>query len=208
MDEVFINPFDLLRLQGLIGSILIIPFFYLYFFVKCKTDDDDDNDYFNYCKYSFSNLFKYFKVIFTFKSKLRLVFVIINYILFVFECSIVNIYRVLNTKFFSPMYRAICDSIMMPLIMIIYFTIDDDNRYPKILVIDFIVYIPIIFFSLVFNEIIILKFWNLSYNTFEEIAERARNKEILSLENELQTPSSDDDRILPDDSFHSQLSSN
>ena len=55
MDEVFINPFDLLRLQGLIGLILIIPFFYLYFFVKCKTDDDDDNDYFNYCKIFFNN---------------------------------------------------------------------------------------------------------------------------------------------------------
>ena len=196
MDEVFINPFDLLRFEGIIGLILIIPFFFIYFFVKCKSDHEDHS--FNYCEYSFSNIFEYFRVRFDFDSKLRLFFVILNYIIFTFESSLVNVYSVLNTKFFSPMYSSICDSCMMPLTMIIYFIIDDKYKYPTILIIDFIFYMPIIFLCLVFNEIILLKFWNLSYNTFDEISERARNKEILCLEDKNDKTIDDDDEILPE----------
>ena len=39
-------------------------------------------------------------------------------------------------------------------------------------------YIPIIFSCLVFNEIFILEFWNLSYNTYKKISERAKIQEI------------------------------
>ena len=71
MDEIYINPFDLLRLEGFIGIIFAFPFFYLYLYVSCKVKKEEKNDinYFNYCNYSFSNIMEYFKFIFDFKNK-------------------------------------------------------------------------------------------------------------------------------------------
>ena len=186
MDEIYINPFDLLRLEGLIEIIFAFPFFYLYLYVSCKVkkEEDNGNNHFNYCNYSFSNIMEYFKFIFDFNF-INLIFVFFNFIIFIFECSLVNIYRVLNTKNFSPMYRAISDSLMMPIIMIIYFiffTTRNENLYYLCFVFDFFMYIPIIFSCLVFNEIFILEFWNLSYNTYDKISERAKIQEIVNLE--------------------------
>ena len=179
MDEIYINPFDLLRLEGFIGIIFAFPFLYLYFFVSCKVKKKEDVN-FNYCNYSFSNITEYFKLIFDFKG-VTLIFIFFNFIIFIFECSLVNIYRLLNSKNFSPMYRAISDSLMMPIIMIIYFiffTKREENLYYLCFVIDFFMYIPVIFSCLVFNEIFILEFWNLSYNTYEKISERAKIQEL------------------------------
>ena len=182
MDEIYINTFDLLRCEGLIEIIFAIPFFYLYLCVSCivKEKEEFNNKTYNYCDYSFTNVVEYFKLIFDFKG-FKILFIFLNFIIFIFECSLVNIYRLLNTKFFSPMYRAISDSLMMPIIMIIYFiffTNKNENLFYLCFFIDFFMYIPIIFSSLVFNEIFILEFWNLSYNTYEKISERAKIQEI------------------------------
>jgi hypothetical protein len=95
------------------------------------------------------------------------------------------------------MYRAISDSLMMPIIMIIYFiffTTRDQNLYYLCFVFDFFMYIPIIFSCLVFNEIFILEFWNLSYNTYDKISERAKIQEIVNLDDMNQ---SNDNLITP-----------
>ena len=198
MDEIYINPFDLLRLEGLIEIILAIPFFYLYFYFSCIFNEEEKNDsnYFNYCNYSFSNITEYFKLIFDFKG-VTLIFIFFNFIIFIFECSLVNIYRLLNSKNFSPMYRAISDSLMMPIIMIIYFiffTKREENLYYLCFVIDFFMYLPVIFSCLVFNEIFILEFWNLSYNTYDKISERAKIQEIVNIDDMNQ---SNDNLITP-----------
>ena len=105
---------------------------------------------------------------------------IILLILYFILSALKNIYRVATIKLYSPMTRALAESILDPLI-IIYSSIIDSHK--KIWFFWFYhginIFLSIImtFCSCVYNEFIVLYCCGLEYNTYHEVSKRCFSKE-------------------------------
>jgi len=149
----YLNPYKVLMLEGLIGCLFIL----LLFFFESTYDD------INSLKEN--------------GNKIALtILLIIHFLLTYFK----NIYRVLTIETYSPMTRALTESIVDPIEIIcqIFIFNEDKNQginpnrvlyYILILVFLFI----ISFLSMVYNDFIILYCWGLEYNTHLEINKRS-----------------------------------
>lgn len=97
----------------------------------------------------------------------------------------------LTVYFFTPCHFIISESISQILSTIINHSLKDYSIYAKIVI--YILFVITIFASLIYNEIIILNFWELNKNTQKHIEKRG-NSEILLMfkeepkkENELES---------------------
>ena len=148
----YLNPYKALMLEGLIGCLFISI---LFFFESTYNDINSlvEN-----------------------KNKIALIILlIIHFLLTYFK----NIYRVLTIETYSPMTRALTESIVDP-IEIIYqlfiYNKEDKNKINSIILyyILILVFLFIIsFLSMVYNDFIILYCWGLEYNTHLEIKKRS-----------------------------------
>ena len=146
----YLNPYKVLMLEGLIGCLFIL----LLFFFESTYDD------INSLKEN--------------GNKIALtILLIIHFLLTYFK----NIYRVLTIETYSPMTRALTESIVDPIEIISQLFIYKEELkinsrvlyYILILVFLFI----ISFLSMVYNDFIILYCWGLEYNTHLEINKRS-----------------------------------
>jgi len=96
------DPFEVMMFEGLINTILIIC---LFFFVNSSIEEE----------------------IRIFKNSEHLPYLIILIILYFIFSALKNIYRVATIKLYSPMTRALAESILDPLI-IIYSSIIDSHK--------------------------------------------------------------------------------
>ena len=91
-----------------------------------------------------------------------------------------NIYGIYTIKLYSPMVRALADSIKDPLLLV-YHLFLNDNKDIKLdsffFWINLLISLIVIFFSFVFNEFLILYFCQLEHETFLEIRKRSFNIE-------------------------------
>jgi len=86
-----------------------------------------------------------------------------------------NIYGIYTIKFYSPMVRALADSIKDPLLLIYHLFLNDNEniRFGSFFFwINFLISLIVIFFSFVFNEFLILYFCHLEHETYPEIRKR------------------------------------
>jgi len=94
-----------------------------------------------------------------------------------------NIYGIYTIKLYSPVVRALADSIKDPLLLLYYLFIND-NKDIKLdsffFWINFLISITVIFFSFVFNEFLVLYCCQLEHETFPEIRNRSINIEDVS----------------------------
>jgi len=157
----YIQPYDLMVKIGLISLILLIIYdvFAFFFFGENNTHIHG--------------------IILGFKNNLFLSFIF----LFLFDILlyfITNLGIWLIIYYLTPFHLIISESFSEYLI-IIYYAINPGEKIfdTRDMIIFFSVYIINIFFSLVFNEIIILNFWSLNYNTSKYI--KIREKDELNL---------------------------
>jgi hypothetical protein len=150
----FMNPFLLLMLEGLINFILTIS---LFFFLKKPIIELNEIVDYIFNQHNF--------------------ILVINFILYITFTFFKNIYRVVTIKLFSPMTRALAESILDPFI-IAYYMFDHEQIkngnynfwvfFGVILICSIIMPIS----SCVYNEFIILFCCGLEHETHIEITRR------------------------------------
>lgn len=149
----FINAFKMLMIEGIFGCA--ITFIYW----LCEDSLNEIKDIYE-------------------QDTLRFILLIICFALFAFLSAGRNAYRVLTNKLYSPMTRTLTDSILDPFLIIFYFfgekdfTIGNDQNL-FYFIINLILSIIINFWGCVYNEIIVLFFYGLEYNTHLVVSDRA-----------------------------------
>ena len=153
----FVNPFKMLMIEGLFGSILTTSY---YFFINSfeinKPKDISEATYIT----------------------LLVIFLVLYFLL----SGGRNSYRVATNKLYSPMTRTLVDSILDPLLIIYYYCAENDFKVkgkPNIpyFIINLATSIVMVFCSCVYNELIILFCCRLEYDTHHEVSIRAKDIE-------------------------------
>lgn len=157
-DYDFMNPFKVMMFEGFMNTILTISLFFV--LEKPLYDIEELSD----------NISKYYYL---------LVFFLLLYLIL---SGLKNIYRVITIKIYSPMARALAESLLDPFI-VAYYLFFSENNYEKNY--KFWIYCGVIMFcsiimpfsSCVYNEFIILYCCKLEYNTHVEITNRSNKIE-------------------------------
>ena len=161
LEKIFFNsfmtsPYYLMFIIGLITLVLII----IYETITCLAfgDNKDFNGAFYQIKYNIKNIKLY-----------PLLFIgdVISAFLWVGGIH-------LTVYFFSPCHFIISESISQILSTIINNSLEGYNIAATIVI--YVLFVIIIFASLIYNEIIILKFWKLNMNTKKHIAKRSNSE--------------------------------
>ena len=152
----YLNPYKVLMIEGLFGFLFISILFFF------------DSTYDDFKEFSGKDVWK-------------LIILIICLLIHVGLTLFKNIFRVLTIKFYSPMTRALAESIIDPFDFI-YLIIkkntkwNDENvkgaNYDYYIAI-FIALLVISFLSFVYNDFIVLYCFGLEYNTHLEIQKRS-----------------------------------
>ena len=155
----FVNPFKMLMIEGLFGSILTTISYYFDF-----KNPFDINKSKNLGKPTFIILLVIFLVLYFLLSGGR------------------NSYRVTTNKLYSPMTRTLADSILDPFLIIYYYFIDKDFKVDGVqniayFIINLATSIIMVFCSCVYNELIVLFCCKLEYDTHHEVSIRAKDIE-------------------------------
>lgn len=169
LEKIFFNsfmtsPYYLMFIIGLITLVLII----IYETITCLAfgDNKDFNGAFYQIKYNIKNIKLY-----------PLLFIgdVISAFLWVGGIH-------LTVYFFSPCHFIISESISQILSTIINNSLEGYNIAATIVI--YVLFVIIIFASLIYNEIIILKFWKLNINTKKHITKRSNSELLLMFKNE------------------------
>lgn len=164
----YIDPFKILLYEGLISFIFNIFSFYF----GINDYKEEILGYNNNNKYSAYVLIP-FLIFYTIFSAFR------------------NIYRLYTNKIYSPTARAFIESVIDPIIFLYNFwKVGLLKNYLESFIFIIILLIIIGFFSLIYNEFIVLYCFGLERNTHSEIAERAY---LQDLDGELFDEDEEDD---------------
>ena len=164
LNYFYMEPYELMVKIGLISSVILLIYDVLAFI------------------YIGENNTNIHGIIIGFKNNLflpNIIFLLFDIILY----FLINLGIWLTIYYFTPFHLIISESISEYL----YFTYDcffgEENYLLINIIIYCLIYIINSFFSLVFNEIFILNFWSLNYNTKKYIEKRERDDILLSTKN-------------------------
>ena len=171
----FLNPFYVLMLEGFFGFFMS----FLYFLIPGYWED---------IKHIFGTL-----------SANDLTIFIFLLILYIILCGGRNVFRVVTTKIYSPMARALTDYFLNPLYLTYDFCVKQDfitenERNIPYFILNLILSIIISFCGCVYNEFMILFFCGLEHDTHSQISKRCP-KELYSLVNGGAESSDDDSNV-------------
>ena len=149
------NPFKCMMFEGLINTLLTLSLLFL-------------------DRMSLEDIKKLIDIIST------KYYIIIFLVIYLLISGFKNIYRVLTIKIYSPMTRALCESIFDPL-LVAYYIFQEDTKD-----LDFWIYCGVILFtsiimpisSCIYNEFIILYCCGLEYDTHIEVTKRSESQLI------------------------------
>ena len=115
-----------------------------------------------------------------------------------------NIYGIYTIKFYSPMVRALADSIKDSLLLMYHLFLNDNENIRLgsfFFWINFLISLIVIFFSFVFNEFLILYLCQLEFETYPEIRKRSSLLEEVSelIENNYDNNKLEEDKELNTD---------
>ena len=167
----YLNPFKVIIIEGFICVIFSL-FFYLYNLI-------------------FENESLYF-----YKDDGNIIYLIILLILYFILSGLKNIYIMITIKLYSPMTRALTETIIDPVIFLYNFNKDKSDHNWTYYIINFVCLIIIVFCSLVYNDFIVLYCCGLERNTYKEIRKRSL---IYNINDMLEENDSDDDNNSEDD---------
>ena len=150
----YYNPFEALMWQGIFG--FIISFLYCY-------KENSLNDIIIYYKNNSLNKFTILMILF---------------FIYMILCGIRNVFRVITNKIYSPMTKALSDYVINPIYLIFEFAlgydfITDNKKNYGYFFINLIISIITTICGCIHNEIIVLFFCGLEYQTHRQISYRA-----------------------------------
>ena len=151
----YMNPYLILMMEGLFGFLLSLLL--LFFINPFQRIIDIHNDV---------------------SSKKFTCLIICIILYFFFSCGR-NIYRVTTNKLYSPTHKALFDYILVPILIIYYYAWDDDfqvkgKKVFSFFFINLIVSLVMVFCGLIYNELFIIFFCGLEYDTHYEVSRRAK----------------------------------
>jgi len=175
------SPYNIMLYIG-ITSTIILFIYDITIFSVFDNNDDNNNKY---------------GIIFGFKNMTS----IFSIFIFIFDvvCNFFsNIGIWMTLYYYSPFHYIISESISEYLFILYdYILFKRDYKFSDIMLYT-IIYIINFIFSLIFNEIIILKFCGLNYNIKENIEEREQIDNILAMQN-LETSYYSNNSVISDD---------
>ena len=157
----YMNPYQMLMFEGIFGIILSLLFSILHDpFNEFRDISNESTSKFNW-----------------------LIVCIIFYFLL---SGGRNVYRVATNKLYSPTHKALLDYILVPILITYYYIGDDDFTIQKeeedksifyYFFINLIISFIVVICGLIYNELIIIFFCGLEYDTHYEVSKRAKNIE-------------------------------
>ena len=157
----YMNPYQMLMFEGIFGIILSLLFSILHDpFNEFRDISNESTSKFNW-----------------------LIVCIIFYFLL---SGGRNVYRVATNKLYSPTHKALLDYILVPILITYYYIGDDDFTIKKeeedksifyYFFINLIISFIVVICGLIYNELIIIFFCGLEYDTHYEVSKRAKNIE-------------------------------
>ena len=166
----FISPYQLIFIEGLFGFFLT-------------------------CLYSFvENPFKDIKNILKKEKKNKFILLIVLLIIYFLLCAGRNIYRVITNKIYFPITRSLTDSILDPILIIYYYIWENDfqdktgNKSIIFFLMNLFFSLLFVFFGCIYNEVFVLLFCELGYDTHYQVSQRAslakkEENELIEKEN-------------------------
>ena len=156
----FINPFEMLMIEGLFGIILA----FIYSFIENPID----------------NIIEFYQK----EKTIKIIYLIICLTLFIILSGGRNSYRILTNKLYSPMTKAIADSFLDPLLILYYFFMGIDFKFKNeknilYFISNLILSLIILFGGIVYSELLVIYHFNLEKNTHYEVARRASDVESI-----------------------------
>ena len=161
----FLNPFQLLMIEGGFGCAIICIFIL--------------------CFWLFSG-YPFKKVFFDKSEEINAFPSIIFLFIFFILCGARNVYKVVTNKIFSPITLSLSYCILNPIILIIYIIVkyskEEDNHIFIIIydIVNIFLSFIIVFFCCIYNELIILFCCDLECDTHYEIYKRADNDKNIN----------------------------
>ena len=174
LDYNFLNPYQLLKLEGFFGLIMTSICF---IFIQPFNEVIDSYE--------------------TSQKQLK-IYILLLTIFFIFYFLLSgskNIYRLLTNKVYSPTTTSLSEALFAPLLIIIdIFNFDKSIKNGIIyIVINLAISILMIFTSLVYNEFLVLNCCKLEYNTHYNISKRAEvSNELFDKKDNEDSDDSDD----------------
>ena len=171
-DYDYMNPFQIITTEGIISFVFIT----IYSF--------------------FDNPFKEVGDIYTNISKGEFVLLIFLLFLYFVLCGFVNVYKIICNLLYSPMAKSLASYFLNSAFIIYHYSLGNDflvegEKNILYFLISIIFSILVDFFTLIYNEFIILNFWGLSVETHPEIADRSSSSELQVISKNLTKDSFD-----------------
>ena len=161
----FLNPFKVLLIQGLLTTSFMIPYYFLDIIFNKKDNIEDFTEIISLSEKDDNSNF---------------IFLILLLIAYFITSVFKNIYIIYTIKLFSPMARALSESIFDTFIISYYFLTDDNKeknfQFYITFIINIICSLLIAFFSCIYNELLILYYKGMEINTHLEIMKRSNQK--------------------------------
>ena len=165
IESKFISPFKLLFYKGICCTIMNIILYLISTLIPCENNFLKNY----YCTSKNVETINIIKIIKDIPSFLTL-------ILYLFVTLILNLLAILTNYYFNPNYRVISDSFTDVINYLYILTVFGKNYYEWYIIIGNII---LIFGILIFNEIIVLNFCDISRNTKYEIYKRGNLEQFL-----------------------------
>lgn len=170
-----LSEYSLLFFEGVFQLIFGVICLIILSFIECA-------QYYSFCDHQKSKyIFDIHLLLSTLKAN---PFLYLNMIIYVFIYFLLQVFRIITIKEFSPLYRIVADCLVF-IYGFIYDLITNggDSSYNYKFVITIIGYIMLLFSLLIYNEVLIIHLFKMNVNTEMEIKKRALDD--IGLLNEL-----------------------
>ena len=170
LEKTYINPFQMLMIEGIFGIILTSIFS-----IFVENPFKEIKHFYNKNKENNKNMYLVFSL----------------FICFLLNAG-KNIYRVSTNKLYSPMTIMLTESIMDPFLIIYYHICENDLSNYFWFIINIVLSFIMVFFGFVFNDFLVLYCCNLEHDTHYEISRRTSKKENNRLLSEIEVSLNDE----------------
>jgi drug/metabolite transporter (DMT)-like permease len=171
-----VHPFQLVGFEGTWGAIMYAILLTIFQFVSCDDwndslrngicfVDDEDNSYIEDTKFAFEQM-------------MDNIGLLIVYLCYIISIALYNVVGIMLTKLVSSTARAVVDTVRTVFIWLFFLCFEPvDGTKETFHILQLVGFGFVVFGTLVYNEILVLKFCNLDYYTRDNIALRAQKDE-------------------------------
>lgn len=175
LNSYSVNPFQLVGFEGFWGSLVYIILLIIFQNISCLNWGETLQK--SICIKNEYNEWKIEDTLFAFRQMNDNIGIWFVYILYVVSIALYNIIGINLTKLVSSTARAVVDTVRTVFVWMFFlipWPIRPKGSEEKFEIIQFFGFILLIVGTIIYNEIVELKFWNLDYYTRTQIAKRKK----------------------------------